>query len=312
MQGKLKNEQEEQALTSRINRLNDMRAGTPKPKDGGSSGGSGAGGGGTGLIGTWKKLKGKKKKQRNLTAPEISTQDIKVATVSDEAHRTSTSTLVPVIESEKKEGKGKARFGRKQSRDKTSLEPKDLRCASSAAEIVFKNELADSPLLPEEASLSQMSAPLASGHIEPPASDINATPSPAKSSDMIVLEPLDLSQTSGKHSGASLSQTDPFAGIDEHLNTQSSSETAMSSSLIGAHQSSEGWNDKVASKDDIHYEGSNFQGSSRLYEDYGSKQHRLNLERVHTFLESSGEMEPADLNLLQDWDGWMVASRDIM
>lgn len=313
MQQKLNNKEEEQALTSRINQLNDLRAGgTPKPKDGGGSsgGGSSAGGsgtgGGAGLISTWKKLKGKKKKRRNLTAPEISTQDIKAVTMTDDA---STSTLAPVMEKDRKEGKPKTRFGRKQSKDQDA---KDLRSTSSVTEIVFKNDLADGPML-EETSLSQMSPSLDSGHVDPASSDIDATPPPpaisgSKSSDVIILEPLDLSQTSGKHSVASLSQSEPFTGIDEHFNTQSStSETAT-------HQSNEGWdnNKEVENEDDIHYEGSKFLGSSRLYEDYGSKQHKLNLERVHAFLESSGEIEAVDLSVLQDWDGWMVASRAIM
>lgn len=311
MQHKLKNKEEEQALTSRINRLNDLRAGggTPKPKDGGGSAAGGSGtGGGTGLISTWKKLKGKKKKQRNLTAPEISTQDIKAVSMMND---TSTSTLTPVMERDKKEGKTKTRFGRKQSKDKSGLDPKELR-TSSVAEIVFKNDLADSPLLSEETSLSQMSPSLDGSHVDPAASDIDVTPPPAiPSSDIIVLEPLDLSQTSEKHSGVSLSQSEPFTGTDEHFNTQSStSETAISSGLT---ETNEGWDNKeVLNEDDIHYEGTNFQGSSRMYKEYGSKQHKLNLERVHTFLESSGETEAVDLSVLQDWDGWMVASREIM
>lgn len=326
MQQKLNNEGEEQALISRINRLNDLRAGgTAKAKDAGS-GAAGGGGGGAGLISTWKKLKGKKKK-RNLTAPEISTQDLKAA-MTEDLHTTSTSTLAPVRESDQKEGgKGKARFGKKQGKDKAgTLEPKDVRSASSASEIVFKNELADSPVLSEGVYLSQGSPSFShvsssrvdsgGGHNDPTASEISGTPlttsAGSKSSDVIILEPLDLSQTSGKHSGVSLSQPEHFTGTDEHFSTQSSSEIAMSGGLMDS-QSNEGWSNKVAKEDDdVHYErGSYLQGSSRLYEEYGSKQHKLNLERVHAFLESSGEVEPVDLSMLHDWDGWMIANREI-
>lgn len=302
----MKNEEEEQVLKSRINRLNDLRPGaTPKSKDGGTGGGGSGGGGGTGIISTWKKLKGKKKKQRNLTAPEIRSQDLKAA-MSDETSTASTSTLAPVMESDKKDGKVRTRFGKKQNKEKSASE---ARSASSAGEIVLKNDMADSPVLSEETSC-QISPSL------PPATISQGDPaaptaiSSSKSSDVIVLEPLDLSQTSEKHSAASLSQSEPFTGIDEHFSTQSSSEIAISGSL---QQINEGWDDKeVAREDDTHYEqGSYLQGSSRLYEDYGSKQHKLNLERVHAFLESSGEIEPVDLSVLQDWDGWMIASREI-
>lgn len=313
VQQKLKNEEEEQSLISRINRLNDLRAGgTAKPKDVGSGAG---GGGGTGLINTWKKLKGKKKKQRNLTAPEISTQDLKAVTP-DDMHTTSTSTLAPVMESDKKEvGKGKTRFGGKKQVSKTISSPKD---ASPAAEIVFKNDMADSPMLSEDTNLGQTSptfSHLSSSHTDRTTSEIDGTPpttsAGSKSSDVIILEPLDLSQTSGKHSGASLSQPEPVTGINEHFSTQSSTEVEISSGLVETQQD---WdNREVAKEDDVHYERGFFlQGSSRLYEDYGSKQHKLNLERVHTFLESSGETEAVDLSTLHDWDGWMIASREIM
>ena len=325
-------------LLSRINQLNDARSGgTPRAKDTGSSAGGGSGvpgsggggggggggssGGGTGLISTWKKLKGKKKKQRNLTAPEISSQELKAA-MDDTG---STTTLTPVAENEKKDGgKTKTRFGKKQGKEKT--EPQKQK----SSEIVLKNDLADSPGLPEENFLSQVSdldhpslsepsggtphendsAPIVEVSITSPASI-----SGSKSSDVIVLEPLDLSQVSGKQSGASLSQSETFTGNDEHLSTQSSAEVPISGGLIEEGQQnshSEGWRRKEGTSEDVHYEGSYFQGSAKLYKEYGNKQHKLNLERVRVFLESSGEREPMDLSVLQDWDGWMVANREIM
>lgn len=322
VQQKLKNEEAEQALHARISQLNDLRAGgasSKSPKDGGSGMGSGGGGGGggTGLISTWKKLKGKKKKQRNLTAPEITSQELKAAMGDDTS--VSTATLMPVIENEKKDGgKGKTRFGKKQSKSNMI---KQQRCTSSVTEIVFKNDMIEvTAAQSEESNHSQISepslsqpsggshttdpavtevdiAPTPTSEVDvapPPISEVDIKPPPTsslKSSDFIVLEPLDLSQGS--------------ADNDEHFSTQSSSEVGISSGLVEAHHDNE-------DLEDVHYEGSYLLGSARLYKDYGNKQHKLNLERVHAFLESSKEMEPVDLRVLQDWDGWMVASRDIM
>lgn len=320
---KLKNENEEQEVQSRINRLNDMRGGTPKAKDGTSGGtsGSGAGGsgGGTGLINTFKKLKGKKKKQRNMTAPEISTQDIKAA-MTDDARTTS---LTPVKEdsTEKKEGRGKGIFGKKQT-PKTSK----TSTTSTPGETVFRNLQVD---VQDDHSLSQRSDHTLSQPMEHLSSDADiVSPTDAKSkssmSDVIILEPLNLSQTSGKHSGVSLSQSDAF-GNEEHLSTQSSVEIPISNSLLDSQHNMDNsnaiWDNRevVKEEDEDEEEEGRYnrlslclQGSSALYADYGSKQHKLNLERVQEFLESSGEVEPKDLSVLQDWDGWMVASREIM
>ena len=265
-----------------------------------------------------KKLKGKKKKQRNLTAPEISAQDIKTAM--SEGGISNSPSLAPLAEIKEAETKkdggktGKARFGKKQAKEKEST--KDNRSTSAAPEIVFRNERADSPIVSaEEDMFSQRSDPelsqaAAAGSevgIAPPAPP---TADSSKSSDAIISETLDLSQVSGKHSGTSLSQSETFA---EQFSTQSSSEPAISSILLGGSQGNEGWDNRdMGRDDDVHYEGSFLQGSTKLYDNYGSKQHQLNLERVKVFLESSGEIEPLDLSVLHDWDGWMVASREIM
>lgn len=349
---KLKNEEEEQEVLSRINRLNDIRGGMSKGKDGGGggsgTGGSGGGGGGsgssgggststssgggTGLKNTWKKLKGKKKKQRNLTAPEISSQDLKAAGVSNDSHHTSTATLSPLKEdgaSEKKDGK-KGGKHRKQSKDSSSASKGKT---AGLGETVFMNVLAESPV----GSLSQPDDHLhhhhraATGGASSSEVDI-LSPSDRKSkssaSDVIILEPLSLSQTSGKHSAVSLSQPDTFTGNEDHFSTQSSSEVGPSNALTNEAQHGSGgggWGGRLREETeeeegeegegrgyDMDHMGSYLRGSSTLYKSYGSKQHRLNLERVHEFLESTGELEPQDLTVLQDWDGWMTASRDIV
>ena len=49
-----------------------------------------------------------------------------------------------------------------------------------------------------------------------------------------------------------------------------------------------------------------------VYEIFGDKKHKKSLRLIQEFLESTGEHEPADLTVLQEWDGWAVASRDIV
>lgn len=316
---KLKNEEEEQHVQSRINRLNDMR-GTAKAKDSSSGGtstsGGGGGGGGTGLKNTWKKLKGKKKKQRNLTAPEISTQDIKAA-MTDDA-RTTALTSVREDGSDKK---GKGIFGKKQPKES----PKKSASPAVLGETVFKNVQVDSP---DVDPLSQRSDRTLSQPAEHTGSDADViSPSDAKSkssmSDVIILEPLSLSQTSGKHSTVSLSQSDAFVGNEDQFSSQSSAEVPISNALLDTEHNADNdsviWDNREAVKEEENIDeggynslGSYLHGSSVLYNrDYGSKQHKLNLERVREFLESSSEMEPKDMSMLQDWDGWMVASKEI-
>lgn len=341
LQQKLKNEEEEQEVIARINRLNDMR-GVPKMKEGGVVSGGSGGGGGTGLINTLKKLKGKKKKQRNLTAPVISSQDLKAAMTDDSSSPSALSPLKEDGPEGKDEGKVKARAGKKQKKD--TLKRKSLSVvAMGSGEIVYRNDTAatleqgpESPSVPDENALSQRSNPAAQAAqsqsdshlsladdeaIPPPPPSGSSPGSKSRSSDIIVLEPLDLSQISGKHSGASLSQPETFTGNEDHFSTQSSSDIPVSSTLLEPHHqsidnSSTVWegSDVIKEEEDIGYIGlmPYLQGSSKLYKDFGNKQHKMNLERVVAFLESSGEMEPVDLRHLQDWDGWMVASREIM
>ena len=332
MQQKLKQDEVIQELKTRINRLNEMRGlGGSKSKDGGSGGGGGtsggggsSSGGGTGLISTWKKLKGKKKKQRNLTAPEITSQEVKAA-MSDETSGSSSATLKPLRENgEKKDtstlGKGKGLFGKKLSKEKSisevKLKSKDIPKTAKGGEIVFRNESAESNS--EETVLSQVTPTI----LSQPSDNINSqnaeispshtADSKSKSSDVIILEPLSLSQTSGKHSLMSLSN-------EEHFSTQSSSDINVDTEVYAHREDTNRptWEDGgvIKEEEDINSaddERFYLRGSSKLYKEFGSKQHKLNLERVHELLESSGEIEPMDLSMLRDWDGWMVATKDLM
>lgn len=49
-----------------------------------------------------------------------------------------------------------------------------------------------------------------------------------------------------------------------------------------------------------------------VYERFGDDRHRKSLRKIQEFLESTGENEPVDLTVLREWDGWMVASRDVV
>ena len=49
-----------------------------------------------------------------------------------------------------------------------------------------------------------------------------------------------------------------------------------------------------------------------LYACFGGEKHRQILGTIQEFLESSGEFEPVDLSVLQDWDGWTIASGEIV
>ena len=53
-------------------------------------------------------------------------------------------------------------------------------------------------------------------------------------------------------------------------------------------------------------------GCPSLYEDYGDEQHKLNLKHVMKFLESCNETAPVDLGILQDWDGWSLSTKELV
>lgn len=161
-----------------------------------------------------------------------------------------------------------------------------------------------------------------------------------KSGDIVLVEDLSqisagkLSQVSGGK--LSLSQSGTFTGPDEQSSTQSSvrsggdhrhHESGFIPNGIHGSEIEHDHHDPPMSRlsafdqdslpvdgdsiSQLHF-GSFRRGCSRMYLEYGKKDHKLNLERVEEFLKSSGEMEPVDLNILRDWDGWVMASKDIV
>ncbi len=363
LQKKLKQHEEVEDVTVRLNKLNEIRGGTPKhPVGGGASSsmavtGSGvtssSGGGASAAI--WKKLKGgKKKKQRNLTAPEISTEEVAEAALQNSAQNNlsmakSREGGKSEADTSKKEsggkdaaGKGKGIFGRKQTKEKSSPTNRDAKRKSrdvsemtKKGEVVLRNDLVMTPSDSDDVGLSQRSSHSLS-QTSTTAADLMGSPALSnRPTNPIVLEVLDLSQSSGKHpTSSSSSALLPQTNFNEdHCSTQSSSDTGA---LNPASQTeAEPLNSQEESRNSLAWDresgvakglgrqeeedteyNDNFhsylQGSAELYKEFGSTQHKLNLKKVQEFLESSKEMNPVDLRLLQDWDGWIAAVREIV
>lgn len=340
---KLKQEEEVKDVTSRINKLNEIRGGHSKRKDlvrGGVGTSSGGSGGGTGI---WRKLKAKKKKQRNFTSPEITKEELRTAISTSKGNDNASLTPLKENDNDKKEAvnlkenegdkkeAGKEK-GKKQAKEKASKETKTKRRKSkdvTKSNVVVLN-LSVTPSDSEE--LSQRSNPSQSltdnwHNIE---EEVMAPLISTEPGNNIVLKTLNLSQASDKNLiSVSPSNSTTFIGNEERLSTRSSSDVAVLNSSSAAETESVRtredrnsgltWDSKESRKemeedreteDDTY--GAYLQGCTTLYKDYGTEEHRLNLNKVQEFLESSGEMEPVDLLLLQEWDGWVVAVRDIM
>jgi hypothetical protein len=343
----LKQDEERQLVLARLERINGLRGVDAKGK-GGSGGGHGAGG----LKNTWKKLKGKKKKQRNLTAPEISSEEFKAI---NEEKKKKSGTLESVNEerraADREKEKNKHSTDKEMTRELKKTTTVDIKASpkrpvSTSAD----SHRVDTPSSVEDSPLSQKSEPRLSqpDHSSHPRKLRLSSYSgdhegeskllSPKSGDIVLVEDLSqisagkLSQVSGGK--LSLSQSGTFTGPDEPSSTQSSIRSGgdhlihHESGFIpnGVHGSDHDHHDLSTSRlsgfehdslpmdgdsvSQLHF-GSFRRGCTRMYLDYGNKDHKLNLERVEEFLKSSMEMEPVDLNILRDWDGWVMASKDI-
>ena len=315
-------------------------------------GGAGPGAVGSGTsAGIWKKLKGgKKKKQRNLTAPEITTQE--VAEAASQGNSRNPSSIKEQEgtkgdrdhdrkEGGKDGGKGKGIFGRKAAKEKSSPDAKDKRksrdVSGRKSEVVLRNELTMTPSDSEDALLSQRSDHSLS-QASTSQADLTASPALKRAGNVIVLDALDLSQSSEKQhplSSAALASSPQVNLNEEQFSTQSSSDIAISSSLMatesetpctqddnlegsnweeerGDSKTTGGSGKRDEEKAEFDEFNSYLQGSSALYKEFGSTEHKDNLKKVCEFLESTNEKNPVDLRLLQDWDGWIVAVREIV
>ena len=313
------NQQEEiEEVTSRINKLNGVQvhAGTPKYK----TLGRGLSGAGSGGVGIWKKLKRKTKKKRNLTDPEITTQQLRDAIFSN-GKNGGNASLVPLKENVDEREKGKEYS----PKEKSSANTKDLKRKSKLTEqeIVLTDDL-DSLAVntgdtDEDTSLGQKSDTwLSQSDTWHDVNEEVITPT-------ISPKPMDRLALKGFSLNPSLSHSTPFISSAEHFHTLSSPDIPDCSSSLTVeveplhsqeNENSPPWDNGGSAEQEKEVGQTEYspflQGSSTLYKNFGSKDHKLNLNKVHEFLESCGEVEPVDLGVLQEWDGWIIAARDIM
>lgn len=308
VQKKLKQRAEAAETTTRLEFINQLKE-TERSKTGSA-----------GLKGTWKKLKGKKKKQRNMTAPEISSQTIAEAAKKSQA-------LATVREDERNKGKGAivGKWSKKDSVNASTGEPNSSpRLRRVSVDTSMQRPASQSSN--EDTSHVNLKLPPSVDHFdtqsEPTQTSTRVTTTPPKSADIVITEQFSLSQVSGKISNHSLSQQS-YTGPEDQYSSQSSSDIPISTFesaddghfnrgyLSDHHQDNcriQEWPE--GGSGDLEEEAYK-KGSLKLYWEFGDKQHKLNLQRVKEFLKSSGENEPVDLRVLLDWEGWMLASKEI-
>ena len=362
VQKQLKQDDSVESSLVQLNQLNELRGEKPK---GVSSSSSGAG-----LKSTWKRLKGKKKKQSNLTAPETNLPSLESDHSPSSSPSRKRNSLGPLKENEGEsgEGKGKGLFGKWSA-------SKDKQHTITKQDSVSQETASNSPSYTSPGSSSRRKSPMGSGEdFHRPESrssmedNLLSQKSDMRSSDeyldgdktsrhmnsskidLVLSLPTDYSQTSAK---LSRSQSENFVTHKDHLSTQSSFVThkdhlSTQSSFVThkdhlSTQSSTDANVQVMPLEDEHdpslsgeqnlmdrgflpnghlvlseeqqhelMERDFTKGCPSIYAEYGDKQHKMNLRGVQELLESSGEMEPVDLGVIQEWDGWVMATRDIV
>lgn len=274
--------------------------------------------GGAGLKGTWKKLKGKKKKQRNMTAPEISSQ-----TIAEAARKSQALATVREDEGDREKRLLGDKWSKKDNVNASTGEPNSSpkqRRASMDVNNIQRPASQSSNEEPNSATLK-----LKTPSTDPKSELIMQTPThlavtPPKSADIVVSDQFSLSQASGKVSNHSLSQQS-YTGPEDQYSSQSSSDIPISTfgddghfnrGYLSDHQHDnhhiQEWPEGGSGdlKEEVYKKG-----SLKLYWEFGSQQHKFSLQRVKEFLKSSGENEPVDLGILLDWEGWMLASKEI-
>ena len=294
-------------------------------KAGKSSGSSG------GLKNTLKRMKpaGKKKRQRNITAPEITVealQDLR----KEEAQKPA------------KEGGGRGLF-RKKSKDGGSPQKKPEPDAvkqspeqQTTVPIIKEEVVRESLSSVDDMSLSQKSEPRFSEYPATSRDRCSTLPNLSHSkTDSAINYHHDLSQlslspsipeevfsTQSSFEAVPLEQlAPPSQGLQEADSGGGSRDGTPSESKAppaeGKEKETEGEEEGEASRDgdrDGDRDGAkDFRmGYPALYENYGDEQHKLNLKHVLKFMEACAETSPVDLSSLQDWDGWTLATKELM
>ena len=293
---------------AKLSQLKEQGGGDKTGKGGGSSGG---------LKNTLKKIKptGKKKRQRNSTAPEISAEALK-GLKKEQAQKPS-----------KDGGAGRGLFGKKTSKEKEGGSPSQKKSESDVPRESPERQMAIPAIKEEERVmqepvssvddgwLSQKSEIQFSEYARDPSAPIPSLPH--SKTDPAITYHTDLSQVS-------LSSSIP----EEALSTQSSFEAVPLEQLAppsrghpeagsggGSQDAAPGESDVIVGEEGERGEEGEKdfrKGCPSLYDDYGDEQHKLNLKHVLKFLESCNETSPVDLGSLVDWDGWTLASKELM
>lgn len=256
------------------------------------------------------KPSGKKKRQRNITAPEITVEALK-GLRKEETQKTA------------KDAGGRGLFGKKptsKEKEGGALQKKPGQEISSPQAISAIKEEEPLRVMDKEKNERFSEYALASH-------DLSATVpnlSHSKTEPAISYQP-ELSQVS-------LSSSIP----EEALSTQSSLEAVPLEQLAppsrGHPEADSGGGSQEALKlspggsdvivvgreeEEAELEGEGMEkdfrkGCPALYDDYGDEQHKLNLKHVLKFLETCNETSPVDLTTLEDWDGWTLATKELM
>ena len=311
VQKKLRQEGELIDSLGKLSELKEQRGGGDRA--GKSGGGSGSGG----LKNTLKRMKpaGKKKRQRNVTAPEISAEALKVLRKDQTAKPGAGRGLFGKKTSKEREGGSPTK---KQEQETVKASPGNQAVRQSAVTAVREEAHVEPLNSTEEGVLSQRSE-LEYAVTGDLASATMPTLSHSKTDPGLSYHP-DLSQVS-------LSSSIP----EETLSTQSSVEAVPMDQLApptlshpqtdsggggGGRDGSPGGSDVVpgeeGEKEEEEGEEDFRKGCPGLYDDYGDEQHKLNLKHVLKFLETCNESSPVDLSSLVDWDGWTLASKEVM
>lgn len=288
----------------KLSKLKEEGGGDKTAKSGSSSGG---------LKNTLKKMKpaGKKKRQRNITAPEISVEALKGLRKAE--------TQKPT-----KDGGGRGLFGKKTTNKEKEVAPHkksgqdiSLPQRQTAISAIKEEEHVPLRVMEEEKNDAHFSEYALASR------DLSATLpslSHSKTDSAINYQP-DLSQVS-------VSSSIP----EEALSTQSSLEAVPLEQLAPPSRghpeadsgggSQDGFKLSPGGSDVIVAggEGEELEGVEKdfrkgcpaLYDDYGDEQHKLNLKHVLKFLETCNETSPADLTGLEEWDGWTLATKELV
>ena len=86
--------------------------------------------------------------------------------------------------------------------------------------------------------------------------------------------------------------------------TQNSQEDSVSSDKYVINGPSSGDHHQLPGYTEKRYEA--------LYLNFGNEVHKQTLKDLQEFLDSCGEVEPLDLSIIQDWNGWVIGTTDVV